>query len=353
MGQQQSSTMKTNRTIKIKKKLTLKTHLRSPVICPYCNQEFSHKATYSSLNEHLYKCGNSSKGESTKQDSADISDNDFQLVIDYTADHYNSPNNNALKQESQMKETSSLTEKQKMRLLFLNFDAKYAYFKNQINKLHTGEQSKLTSLEQLVEVNLYNNISYKNGDISVPLQSLFNIYTDEMLKTGSLSLNKNKRLNITSKTSIFDATLLGVIIAKSIINNYPLKYKLSPLLIKIIFDLGLQLEDIKTFEPGLYSSLKKLKEIEHIDKKTQMCYIVEKADDKGKIVKDELLFGGEKIKVTNDNIGDYIDKRIKYELKKYNETLFHIKRKIFDNISKTLFSVFTFGELEKIVCGKV
>ena len=84
-----------------------------------------------------------------------------------------------------------------------------------------------------------------------------------------------------------------------------------------------------------------------------MCYIVEKADDNGKIIKDELLFGGENIKVTNDNIKDYIDKRINYELKKYNETLFHIKRKIFDNINKTIFSVFTLGELEKIVCGKV
>ena len=197
MGQQQSCTIKSNRPIKIKRKLTLKSHLHAPVICPFCNQEFSHKATYSSLNEHLYKCGNSSKGESTKQDSADISDNDFQLVIDHTADHFNSPINNALKQESQMKETSALTEKQKMRLLFLNFDAKYAYFKNQINKLSTGEFCKLTSLEELIEVNLYNEISYKNGDISVPLQSLFNIYTDEMIKTGSLSLNKNKRLNIT------------------------------------------------------------------------------------------------------------------------------------------------------------
>ena len=115
MGQQQSCTIKSNRPIKIKRKLTLKSHLHAPVICPFCNQEFSHKATYSSLNEHLYKCGNSSKGESTKQDSADISDNDFQLVIDYTADHFNSPINNALKQESQMKETSALTEKQKSR----------------------------------------------------------------------------------------------------------------------------------------------------------------------------------------------------------------------------------------------
>ena len=351
MGQQQSR--KTNRTINIKSKLTLKTHLSSPVIRPYCNQEFLHKDTYSSLNDHLYKCGNSSKGESTKQDSADISDNDFQLVIDYTADNYNSPIKNGLKQESQKKDSSTLTEKQKLRLLFLTFDAKYSYFKNQLNTLNTGESSKLTSLEQLLEVNLYNDITYKNEDISVPLQSLFNIYTDEMIKTGSLSLNKNKRLNITSKTTTFDATLLGVIIAKSIINNYPLKYKLSPLLLKMLFDLGIQLEDIKHFEPNLYNSLNKLKEIKHIDKKTQMCYIVEKADDNGKIIKDELLFGGENIKVTNDNIKDYIDKRINYELKKYNETLFHIKRKIFDNINKTIFSVFTLGELEKIVCGKV
>ena len=91
----------------------------------------------------------------------------------------------------------------------------------------------------------------------------------------------------------------------------------------------------------------------NIEKKTHLCYIIEKKDKDGNIVKDELLFGGERIKVTNNNIDDYIDKRIHYEMKKYNETLFLIKNKIFEFINQSMFSVFTLGELDKIVCNKV
>ncbi len=45
----------------------------------------------------------------------------------------------------------------------------------------------------------------------------------------------------------------------------------------------------------------------NIEKKTHLCYIIEKKDKDGNIVKDELLFGGERIKVTNNNIDDYIN----------------------------------------------
>ena len=122
---------------------------------------------------------------------------------------------------------------------------------------------------------------------------------------------------------------------------------------KMLFDRGFTIEDIKDFEPNLYNSLKRLKEIKNIEKKTHLCYIIEKKDIYGNIVKDELLFGGERIKVTNNNIDDYIDKRIHYEMKKYKETLFLIKNKIFEFINQSMFAVFTLGELDKIVCNKV
>ena len=67
-----------------RRKLTLKTQLINKISCPFCNKEFPPRTTYSSMNDHLYKCGNSQKGESTKMDSMVIeTENDFQLVIDY------------------------------------------------------------------------------------------------------------------------------------------------------------------------------------------------------------------------------------------------------------------------------
>ena len=355
MGQQQS--IVSHRQRGARRRLTLNSQILTNVSCPYCGVKFSQKTTYSVLNDHLYKCGNSQKGESTKTETAiapPTTENDFQLVIDYNSNNYdNGLNLKKAKSETVKVDNGAFTEKQKLRLLFLNFDTKYSYFRSQLIKNDTAESSTITKLDDFLNINLYNEITYEDKRNEIPLTTIFNNYLDEMIKNGFLSLTKNKKINITETIQEFDAQLFGVIIVKSIINNYPLKYKIAPLLLKMLFDRGFTIEDIKDFEPNLYNSLKTLKEIKNIEKKTHLCYIIEKKDKDGNIVKDELLFGGERIKVTNNNIDDYIDKRIHYEMKKYNETLFLIKNKIFEFINQSMFSVFTLGELDKIVCNKV
>ena len=336
-----------------RRKLTLKTQLINKISCPFCNKEFPPRTTYSSMNDHLYKCGNSQKGESTKMDSMVIeTENDFQLVIDY-----NNFDSGSKKPKSEIEtpkvEIAAFSEKQKLRLLFLNFDTKYSYFRSQLLKNDTGEVVDIHSIKELMRCNLYHEIYFINDNVNIPLTTLFNIQIDDMVNRNSISITKNKRMNITQNTTPEDAKLLGIIFVKSVINNLPIKYKISQIFLKLIFELRVSLDDIKEFEANLYNSLRKLREIKNIEKKTHLCYIVEKKDQNGNIIKDELLFGGEKIKVTNNNVDDYIDKRIHYELKKYNETIFYIKTILFDNINKSLFSVFTLNEIEKIICSKV
>lgn len=348
MGQTQLETFRQTR-----RKLTLKTRVMNKIICPFCNKEFPFSTTYSSLNDHLYKCGNSQKGESTKMDSkVTETENDFQLVIDYN--NFNpGPKDPKAEMETPRTETAAFSEKQKLRLLFLNFDTKYSYFRSQLLKNTTGEIVDIYSIQDLMRINLFNQIYFINDDINIPLTTLFNILIDEMVNRNSIFITKNKRMNITQTTTQEDAKLIGIIFAKGVISNLQIKYKISQIFLKLIFELPVILDDIKEFEANLYNFLCKLKEIKNIEKKTHLCYIVEKKDQKNNIIKDELILGGEKIRVTNNNVDDYIDKRIHYELKKYNETIFYIKSVLFDNINKSLFSVFTLNEIEKIICCKV
>ena len=119
-------------------------------------------------------------------------------------------------------------------LPFLNFDTKYSYFRSQLIKNDTAESSTITKLDDFLNINLYNEITYENKRNEIPLTTIFNNYMDEMIKNGFLSLTKNKKINITETMKDFDAQFFGVIIVKSIINNYPLKYKIAPLLLKML-----------------------------------------------------------------------------------------------------------------------
>ena len=90
-------------------------------------------------------------------------ENDFQLVIDYNSNNYdNTLNLKKAKSETLRVDNGTFTEKQKLRLIFLNFDTKYSYFRSQLIKNDTAESSTITKLDDFLNINLYNEITYEN-----------------------------------------------------------------------------------------------------------------------------------------------------------------------------------------------
>lgn len=95
--------------------------------------------------------------------------------------------------------------------------------------------------------------------------------------------------------------------AKSIIDNITINLSFNILIFKLILEEKVKFEDLKNIDNILYSSLLSLKNMtpEELDV-MEIYYTYQYEDSDGKLVTDELIPGGEDIKVTN--INDYIEK---------------------------------------------
>ena len=64
---------------------------------------------------------------------------------------------------------------------------------------------------------------------------------------------------------------------------------------------------------------------------------------------DDLILNGSNIKVDENNIGDYIEKMIEYEIKKYKDKIKKIQDSVFQFIPKNYIFNFTGEELYQIM----
>ena len=129
------------------------------------------------------------------------------------------------------------------------------------------------------------------------------------------------------------------------IDNLNFDVKISIQLVKQIFGFNLSLEEIKEIEPKLYSELSNLLKTKNYD---GLSFIIKVTDEKGNQRIDELLFNGNDIKVTDNNINDYIQKRINYQLKNYNEAIIEIAQAFYEHFPKSLFVDFMPEELKTL-----
>jgi hypothetical protein len=79
----------------------------------------------------------------------------------------------------------------------------------------------------------------------------------------------------------------------------------------------------------LFNSLKELRRSKNVE---SLClyYCIQYKDEDGDIISDELIPGGENILVKNDDVEDYIEKRIKYLIEKSLLYTNEIKHGLYD-----------------------
>ena len=137
----------------------------------------------------------------------------------------------------------------------------------------------------------------------------------ERSECDEISYIFNKNLNENSFWSFKYFRFIGKLMAKSIIDNISINLSFNSLIYKLILEEEVKFEDLKNIDTYLYSSFLSLKNMTPKDiSAMEIYYTYQYEDSNGKLITDELIEGGEDIKVSD--IDDYINKRIKYMVKR-------------------------------------
>ena len=304
--------------------------------CPLCNYHFYKNVTYNQLNKHLSICGRRhiyalSENFATENEF-ETKKNDFQLVIDYNEDsnaETKTDRPNILISHINQS-TESLNDRQKK---FFNYliQLKTKFNEKKIIKVKDFDDA----LKELKIINIFNDIFIEIDSNKIGLINFINKYIDIMIEKKDFKLINGISIFLNFNGNL-DFEIFGIIISFIIVyQNVKINYKFPLVLFKIILNEQIQLNDVQYFDDNLYDYLLKLYNDENIEKQN-IFYIV---DD------NELIIEGGKVKVTNENIEDYIIKRANYELKKYKGKIKLLRDSIFKHIDEVQLFNFTSEEI--------
>ena len=254
--------------------------------------------------------------------------NDFQLVIDY-----NNTENHDLYEEKLKNDG----KKEQILDKYWQFRRFLIYKKNLMNfDLKVECKNYKEIFYAIKKCNIYYNTKFillKNSNSNSPISKkpkilnldyALNKYLDFMVKKYIFTIINNT-LYFSFINKKVDYEMIGIIL--SILFIYPeikLKYKLPLILCKLIVNQRLELNDIKYTNNEIYNSLYTLSKDKNIKSKG-LVYLYEG---------NELLIDGKNIKVTNQNVFDYIEKIINYQFRKYKNEINIIKSNLFQFIPK-------------------
>ena len=327
-----------------KKHSKLEAVIGSSYTCPSCQEIFNADTPSKQVNEHIINCSHSPTSLS--------SDDLF----------------NPINLKSSKKKTIS-NKNSKLDPLRIK-----DYIKTRkINWLDGCDTIKISrdncleeSIEQIEFVDLWREVKIEfKGEVSYDAGGLFRewfiILIEELEKKekgifeksecDEISYVFNKNLNEQSSWVEKYLCFIGKLMAKSIIDNITINLIFNILIYKLILEEEIKFEDLKNIDTYLYSSLLSLKQMkpEELDA-MEIYYTYQYNDSEGKLVTDELIPDGENIKVTD--INDYIEKRIKYIVKKSKFLVEYIQKGLFTFIPKNILKSINSYELELLICGR-
>ena len=390
MGKIESKQRKVN-----EKKITLSSKIKKDFNCPLCNKKFTGSMTYLQLNQHLFRCGNihSKPGISlnlklsknfsfSNNDSKYISDTNrenrrynrsgifkdqnnkhFKLYMNSNNIYHSSKSNriycdisfneNKIKNDNkniniEKEDINNFNSYSPPQTLEGTFDERY-------NKLREYFELKKKQMNQNITINGQNikKLLYKIKECNLYLKSTFILdnknkftlndmamkYFELMIEKNKINVINGKSLAISFKNKI-DFELLGYILAILLIyKEIKIKYKLPQLLCKLLINEKLTLNDVQYENKELYEYLIKIKKEEDFSE-LDIYFICDGVD---------LILNGNTIKVDENNIEEYFDKMIEFEIQKYTKEINKMRDSVFQFIPKNYILNFTGEELYQIV----
>ena len=356
MGGEESLKSKIKRVFKKSNKISENVH------CPFCNASLPSDDP-SIFNNHTRMCG-IAKIKIKKACDLYPPSQDIQL--------------NALifKNQQKYNNTIKLVDKGKK-----NFDDKIKDLKSFIsakkNKtltytLSINRENLLNEVADKVDtiLNLYQDwkidfigeISYDVGGILREFFSnIFKVLEGESLKLFVKSETKEFSYIINpflmhNKENFRYMRLVGILIAKALMQNVTINICLNKLIYKMILEEKIEFDDLAFIDTEFYTSIKNLKENifmtqdDSIVKELGFIYSLEMNDCYKHIHSLDLIEKGRNISV--ENLDDYVQKRIDLLVGLYYPFIQKIQEGLFMLLSKDKISAFTSNELELIINGR-
>lgn len=380
---------------KIENKVTISSRIQRDFICPLCNKKFTGNMTYQQLNQHLYRCGNinSKDGESMNcKLRKDFSFNNLEiknlsetnrdknrfnfrigikeqkienLKLSNGKNKYSNSriiNSNYILDENPVNLNENNNDNNANKNLMEEYFIKNPQplegtFEERYNNLKEYFELKKKQMNQSVTINAENlkKLLFKIKDCNLYLKSTFLIdeeknkfslndmvikYFELMIEKKKIGIINGKSIAISLKSKL-DFELLGYILAILIIyDDCKIKYKLPQLLCKLLIKEKLSLNDMQYENKDLYDNLIKIKNENDLSELDDIYFICEGYD---------LIIDGSKIKVDENNIEEYIDKMINYEILKYKKEITLMQDSVFQFVPKNYIINFTGEELYRIM----
>ena len=319
----------------------------SSYTCPSCQQVFGPKTPTKEVNDHIINCSHSPLSMSSKELHTSLS-----LNLNNT--------------RSKTMSSKAVAKLNPLRIKDYIKTKKINWIEGCDNIKISRENCLEESIKEIEKVNLWKEVKISfNGEVSYDAGGLFRewfiILIEELEKkemklfekseNDEISYIFNKNLNENSYWSFKYFRFIGKLMAKSIIDNITINLSFNSLIYKLILEEKIYFEDLKNIDTYLYSSLLSLKnmKIEELDA-MEIYYTYQYEDSNGKLVTDELIEGGEDIKVTD--INDYIEKRINYIVKKAKVLIEYIQEGLFFYIPKYVIKSLNSYEFELLICGQ-
>lgn len=379
MGKVESKS-KTNRQTKI----TVSSKIKREFNCPLCFKKFTGNMTYLQLNQHLFRCGNirGKYGSSMNIKLDMIPKNSFsespiqqnkykeiseRLPPNKLGKFYsnNIDDNNFVFIEEKGNNNNNLKKEQNKEIKILSFDEKYNNLKDYVStkKKHMNQNQIINGssyddlFEKLKFCNIYLNLQFclnnSNNDFTennnndnniindnnISLSTLVNKYFENRIKLNKFNIINGKSLAFSFSSNI-DFELLGYILAFLFIYfDFKLNYKLPQLICKIIVDENLSLNDIQYENKKLYDDLIKIRGEENISD-LNLFFISDGI---------ELVEDGHNIRVNENNLDNYIDKMINFEIEKYKKETKALRDALFQFLPKDYILNFSGEEIYQIL----
>ena len=358
MGAKNSKTKKNYSKI-IKNNKSMKCHLE--IKCPFCFKKFD-GTKLDPINKHIKNCGKSNNEKfkfcEIYPTSLDIYLNKliFENIKLYEKNEPNNYINSRI--EDKINELKwALTEKK------LLDEGSIRICLNRENLLQdTLKNTENIDLFKEWKINFDGEMSIDAGGILREFfTNIFEILEGDELKLfiPSESSDFSYILNpflIQNEQNFKLCNLIGLLMAKAIIQNITINICFNKLIYKMILVEKIEFEDLIFIDSQLYKSLKNLKEIienennNNIITELQLDYSIEMKDCYNHIHSFELIENGRKKKV--EDLEDLIKRRIEFLIGIYEPFIKHIRETFYKYIPFDKIKCFNSNELELILNGR-
>ena len=356
MGGEESLKSKIKRVFKKSNKISENVH------CPFCNASLPSDDP-SIFNNHTRMCG-IAKIKIKKACDLYPPSQDIQLnaLIFKNQQKYN----NTIKLvdkgkknfDDKIKDLKSFISAKKNKTLTYTLSINRENLLNEVaDKVDT-----ILNLNQDWKIDFIGEISYDVGGILREFFSnIFKVLEGESLKLFVKSETKEFSYIINpflmhNKENFRYMRLVGILIAKALMQNVTINICLNKLIYKMILEEKIEFDDLAFIDTEFYTSIKNLKENifmtqdDSIVKELGFIYSLEMNDCYKHIHSLDLMEKGRNISV--ENLDDYVQKRIDLLVGLYYPFIQKIQEGLFLLLSKDKISTFTSNELELIINGR-